>query len=130
MADMVLRRASDGYVLSNRVSSWTGWRPYGESRTKDTITGVPQTFDNQSALVWTTEITCTFAPDSPGSTELNYREIVRLMRNKQLLRFTDLDGVTTNVRVKSFSDRAQWEEVKHKTIFDVTFSVYDPRPFY
>ena len=36
----------------------------------------------------------------------------------------------TDVRMMSFSDRAQWEDVKHKTIFDVTFSIYDPRPFY
>ena len=130
MADMVLRRASDGYVLSNRIASWTGWRPYGEPRKKDTITGVPVTFDNQRALVWTTEVTCTFAPDSPGSTELNYREVVRLWRNKQLLRFVDLDGVVTNVRVMSLSDRAQWEDVRHKTIFDCVISLYDPRPFY
>ena len=128
--NMILRRVSDGYVLSNRIASWTGWRPYGESRKKDTITGVPQTFDNQRALVWTTDVTCTFAPDSPGSTELNYREIVRLWRNKQPVLFTDLDGKVTSVRVMSFSDRAQWDDVKHKTIFDVVFSVYDPNPIY
>lgn len=130
MATMILKRTSDGYVLSNRIASWTGWRPYGESRKKDTITGVPVTFDNQRALVWTTEVTCTFAPDSPGSTELNYREIVRLMRRKQPFSFTDLDGKVTSVRVMSLSDRAQWEDVKHKTIFDVVLSLYDPQPIY
>lgn len=77
-----------------------------------------------------TDVTCTFAPDSPGSTELNYREIVRLWRNTQLLVFADLDGKVTSVRVMSFSERAQWEDVKHKTIFDCVFTLFDPRPFY
>ena len=30
----------------------------------------------------------------------------------------------------TFQDRAQWEDVKHKTIFDAAFGVCDPRPFY
>ncbi len=52
----------------------------------------------------------------------------QMRHRNQLHTSIDLDGVTTNVRVMSFSDRAQWEDVKHKTIFDCTFSLYDSRP--
>ena len=45
------RGAADGYVLSNRVYSWTGWRPHGENRTKETITGKPISYNGQRGLV-------------------------------------------------------------------------------
>lgn len=43
-----------------------------------------------------------------------------------MLIFTDPDGAATAVQALSLGETRQWEDVKHKTIFDVEVVLIDP----
>ncbi len=125
---MEIRRRVDNFLLSDRIHSYVPWDKWERTSVRATITGVPVVFARQKAQILVCKATATFASDDPCSSVPNFREIIRLHEANQLLRFTDREGATTDVKLLDWGEPQPWEEVRHKTLFDVTFTWLHPTP--
>ncbi len=115
---MQLRRASDGVILADEFTNFSGWNYDYQFVNIPTVTGVyyPQA---TGVLNETYLLTAAFANDLPNSTNAKYRQLVQAHRGRKRMRFKDETGDIVECRVFDITNRQEnqrWEPVRTKLI--------------
>lgn len=124
-ADMILRRKSDGLILSDMISAWSDWQPLYSHFEHQTQAGTyyPQNLGYASEVQ---ELTLLVASHYPNSTPERFRALWQAQRRNHTLTFRDAYGETHDCRlfsVPGLDTSERWSEVVTKTITKRTVQI-------